>query len=157
MSACRFRNVRCNMWSDCPIQETIRSLLIKRSNQFLAISRSDLIPWMFLFRPEHDPSDPACCMDGCIRNFITITGSCISNTDVFTTHNLPEKSYRKQVLPFANSFELSSEVSRLHKTVKHGMSKPCFAMSNTVYVRCTGRDALDSRIYITSYVFSYNF
>ena len=39
-----------------PILEMIRSLLTKQSGQFLAISRSDLIPWTILLRSDYDPS-----------------------------------------------------------------------------------------------------
>ena len=48
-----------------PIPETMQSLLIKQSYQFLPISRSNLIPWTILFRSDHGPIDPVCNMDRC--------------------------------------------------------------------------------------------
>ena len=52
------------------------------------------------------------------------------------------------VLSYVNSLYVFNEVNHIHIPVKHGMSKPCCIVNNTVCVHWTGRDPLwSSHIY----------
>ena len=104
---------------------------MKWSDQLLMMFQSNWIPYMILLQLVYGPGEPACFVGQCwIRNFITPYWLFYQQHHHIYNPQTPRKHSLKDVLSYAN--DIFNEFSNAHIPVKHGMTKPCCIINNTI-------------------------